>query len=125
MRPVAGRLPGLSQRMIRIDNIWLALGASDLRKGMDSLLGHVVQHCAGGAAKHSAYVFANRGATRLKVLVYDGAGLWLCTRRLQSGRFVWPQQDSGILRLSSEQVAWLVAGAPWQHIAAPQAITQV
>jgi transposase len=127
MRPVAGSLPGMSQNqsMIRIDSIWLALGASDLRKGMDSLLGHVVQHCAGGAAKHSAYVFANRGATRLKVLIYDGAGLWLCTRRLQSGRFVWPHEDSGVMHLSSEQIAWLVAGAPWQHIAAPTAITQV
>jgi transposase len=111
--------------MIRIDSIWLALGASDLRAGMDTLLARVVHSFAGGAAKHSAYVFANRGATRLKVLVYDGAGLWLCTRRLQSGRFVWPQQDSGVMRLSSEQVAWLVAGAPWQHIAAPTAITQV
>lgn len=127
MRPVAGSLPGMSQNqsMIRIDSIWLALGASDLRKGMDSLLGHVVQHCAGGAVKHSAYVFANRGATRLKVLVYDGAGLWLCSRRLQSGRFVWPHEDSGIMPLSSEQIAWLVAGAPWQHVAAPAAITQV
>jgi transposase len=114
-----------NQSMIRIDSIWLALGASDLRKGMDSLLGHVVQHCAGGAAKHSAYVFANRGATRLKVLIYDGAGLWLCTRRLQSGRFVWPHEDSGVMHLSSEQIAWLVAGAPWQHVAAPTAITQV
>jgi transposase len=111
--------------MIRIDSIWLALGASDLRAGMDTLLARVVHHCAGGAAKHHAYVFANKGATRLKILVYDGAGLWLCTRRLQSGRFVWPQQDSGIMRLSSEQIAWLVAGAPWQHIAAPQAITRV
>jgi transposase len=111
--------------MIRIDSIWLALGASDLRAGMDTLLARVVHSFAGGAAKHHAYVFANKGATRLKILVYDGAGLWLCTRRLQSGRFVWPHQDSGIMRLSSEQIAWLVAGAPWQHIAAPQAITQV
>jgi transposase len=114
-----------NQSMIRIDSIWLALGASDLRKGMDSLLGHVVQHCAGGAAKHSAYVFANRGATRLKVLVYDGAGLWLCTRRLQSGRFVWPRDEASSLHITAEQLAWLVAGAPWQHVAAPVAITTV
>jgi transposase len=111
--------------MIRIDNIWLALGASDLRKGMDSLLGQVVQHCTGGAAKHSAYIFANRSATRLKVLVYDGAGLWLCSRRLQSGRFVWPQGEAGSLPMTAEQLSWLVVGAPWQHVAAPHAITQV
>lgn len=79
--------------MIRIDTIWLALGGSDLRAGMDTLLARVVREIEGGARIHSAYVFANRGATRLKVLVYDGAGLWLCNRRLQQGRFIWPSGD--------------------------------
>lgn len=68
--------------MIRIDFIWLTLGASDLRGGIDKLLALVV------------HVFANRRADRLKVLVFDGVGMWLCTRRLQSGSFVWPRQDS-------------------------------
>ncbi len=111
--------------MVRIDSIWLALGASDLRKGMDSLLGYVVEHCAGGAVKHGAYIFANKGATRLKILVYDGAGLWLCSRRLQSGRFVWPRDETGSLHITAEQLGWLVAGAPWQHVAAPMRITVV
>ncbi len=71
--------------MIRIDTIWLALGASDLRGGIDRLLAMVVHGFALGAQAHHAYVFANRRADRLKVLVYDGAGLWLCTRRLQAG----------------------------------------
>jgi transposase len=141
MRPVAERVLGVTppmnqamnhamnqataQPLLRIDAVWLAVGVSDLRRGMDSLLGHVVQHCAGGAAKHSAYVFANRGATRLKILLYDGAGLWLCSRRLQSGRFVWPQAGSGSVDVSPEQLAWLVTGAPWQHVAAGAAITRV
>jgi transposase len=111
--------------MIRIDAIWLALGSSDLRQGMDSLLSRVVHGFAGGAAKHSAYVFANKGRSRLKILVYDGAGLWLCTRRLQTGRFVWPHDEAGALYISSEQMHWLVSGAPWQHHGATQAITVV
>lgn len=111
--------------MIRVDTVWLALGASDLRRGMDSLLGYVVEHFAGGAAKHSAYLFANKGATRLKVLVYDGAGLWLCSRRLQTGRIVWPPGETGTLHISQEQLDWLTCGAPWQHVAAPAAITRV
>jgi transposase len=111
--------------MIRIDAVYLALGACDLRCGMDSLLGHVVHHFAGGAAKHSAYVFANKGANRLKILVYDGAGLWLCTRRLQTGRFFWPRCEAGTLHISQEQLDWLTSGAPWQHVAAPQAISRV
>ena len=113
--------------MIRIDAIWLALGVSDLRAGMDTLLARVVREMQGGARIHTAYVFANRGATRLKVLVYDGAGLWLCTRRLQQGRFIWPQSEVGAaaVTITQAQWDWLMAGAPWQHLGAQQSITVV
>ena len=112
--------------MIRIDFIWLALSASDLRGGIDKLLA-VVRGFALGAQAHYAYVFANRRADRLKVLVSGGAGLWLCTRRLQAGSFCWPRQDAGLgaLELTREQFDWLVAGLPWQRLSAqaPQPIT--
>ena len=113
--------------MIRIDAIWLALGASDLRGGIDTLLGQVVRGFALGAQAHHAYIFANRRADRLKVLVYDGTGMWLCTRRLQAGSFAWPRQDRGSLALTREQFDWLVAGLPWQRLGArePQSITVV
>jgi transposase len=113
--------------MIRIDVIWLALGASDLRGGIDKLLALVVNGFARGAQAHHAYVFANRRADRLKVLVYDGAGMWLCTRRLQAGSFIWPRDSSGSMNLSRDQFDWLVAGMPWQRLSAPhpQSITAV
>ena len=113
--------------MIRIQTIWLALGASDLRGGIDKLLAQVVRGFALGAQAHHAYVFANRRADRLKVLVYDGAGMWLCTRRLQAGSFVWPRQDSGAISLTPEQFDWLVAGLPWQRLGAvaPPSITAI
>lgn len=113
--------------MIRVQTIWLALGASDLRGGIDKLLAQVVRGFALGAQAHHAYVFANRRADRLKVLVFDGVGMWLCTRRLQSGSFEWPRQDTGSLALSREQFDWLVAGLPWQRMSAPrtQSITVV
>lgn len=115
--------------MIRIDCIWLALGASDLRGGIDKLLAQVVHGFVLGAQAHHAYVFANRRADRLKVLVFDGVGMWLCTRRLQSGSFEWPDRDlgSGTVTLTREQFDWLVAGLPWQRLGAPpgRAITAV
>jgi transposase len=115
--------------MIRIDTLWLALGASDLRGGIDRLLAMVVHGFALGAQPHHAYVFANRRADRLKVLVYDGTGMWLCTRRLQAGSFAWPREESGSgsVQLSREQFDWLVAGLPWQRLSAPlpRAITAV
>ena len=55
-------------------------GASDLRGGIDKLLAQLVHGFALGAQAHHAYVLANRRADRLKVLVFDGVGLWLCTR---------------------------------------------
>ena len=78
--------------MIRIDAIWLALGASDLRGGIDSLLAQVLRGFGQGVQPHHAYIFANRRATRLKVLVLGGVGLWLCLRRLQAGSFAWPRE---------------------------------
>ena len=108
--------------MIRIEAIWLALGASDLRGGIDALLGLVVRGFALGAQAHHAYVFANRRVDRLKVLVYDGTGMWLCTRRLQAGSFDWPRErSSGAMVLTREQFDWLVVGLPWQRLSAVQA----
>jgi transposase len=106
--------------MMSIEGIWLALGASDLRGGIDILLAQVLRGFAGGAQAHHAYVFANRRADRLKVLIYDGVGMWLCTRRLRAGGFAWPREDSGALELTREQLDWLVAGLPWQRLSAPQ-----
>lgn len=107
--------------MMRIEMIWLALGASDLRGGIDALLGQVVRGFAQGAQVHHAYVFANRRADRLKVLVYDGVGMWLSTRRLQAGSFAWPREPGGSVKLTHQQFEWLVNGLPWQRIDAPSA----
>jgi transposase len=113
--------------VIRVEMIWLALGVSDLRGGIDVLLAQVLRGFAGGAQPHHAYIFANRRADRLKVLVYDGVGMWLCTRRLQAGGFAWPREGGGSLSLTREQFDWLVAGLPWQRIpsTAPAAITAI
>jgi transposase len=61
------------------------------------------------------------------VLVFDGVGMWLCTRRLQSGGFSCPHEDSGSVALTREQLDWLVADLPWQRLSAPpgHAITAV
>jgi transposase len=70
----------------------------------------------GAACPHHAYVFANRRANRMKVLVHDGIGVWLAARRLHQGKFVWPQDGSGTLSLRRAQLDALVLGLPWQRI---------
>ena len=67
--------------MIRIDQIWLATEPLDMRAGPDTALARVVQ-VFGSARPHCAYLFANKRANRMKVLIHDGLGIWLCARRL-------------------------------------------
>ena len=75
--------------MIRMDAVWLATQPLDMRSGFDSCLARVVQ-VFGAAHPHTAYLFANQRANRMKVLVHDGIGFWLAARRLHQGHFVWP-----------------------------------
>ncbi len=102
--------------MIRIDAIWLAVDALDMRAGTDTALARVIK-VFGAAQPHHAYLFANRRANRMKVLVHDGIGVWLAARRLNQGHFVWPQPGLNTQHaLTSEQLAGLVLGLPWQRI---------
>ena len=102
--------------MIRIDSIWLATVPLDMRAGMDAVLTRVV-NVFGEARPHTAYLFANRRTTRIKVLVHDGYGLWLCARRLQRGMFCWTDASQGeIAPLSKAQLQALLIGLPWQRI---------
>ena len=103
--------------MIRIDVIWLATEAIDMRAGADTILARVVK-VFGAARPHHAYLFANKNSTRLKVLVYDGFGIWLAIRRLNKGRFIWSDGQAAIaVGLNPEQLRALVTGLPWQTLA--------
>ena len=93
--------------MIRIDSIWLATEPIDMRVGMDTALARVVK-VFGAARPHHAYLFANKRSTRIKVLVYDGFGIWLASRRLNKGRFVWGNGETDTVGLNSEQLRALV-----------------
>jgi len=75
--------------VIRVEAVWLAVEPLDMRSGSEAALARVV-HVFGSARPHHAYLFANRRANRMKVLVHDGIGVWLAARRLNQGKFVWP-----------------------------------
>ena len=70
--------------------MWLAVEPLDMRAGTEAALARVV-HVFGAARPHHAYLFANRRANRIKVLVHDGIGIWLAARRLHQGKFVLGQ----------------------------------
>jgi len=108
--------------VIRIDAIWLSVEPMDMRAGTEAALGRVVK-VFGEARPHHAYLFANRRANRMKVLVHDGIGVWLAARRLNSGKFVWPRNAAPTLTLTREQLEALVLGLPWQRIGEAGVIT--
>ena len=108
--------------MIRIDSIWLATESLDMRAGTDTALARVVA-VFGAAQPHCAYLFANKRANRVKVLVCDGFGIWLAARRLHQGRFVWTALRSGdAMAIDARQLQALVVGLPWQYAAANHVI---
>ena len=99
--------------VIRIDAVWLAVEPLDMRAGTETALARVVR-VFGEARAHHAYLFANRRSNRVKVLVHDGIGIWLCARRLHRGRFFWAGADAGPrMTISHEQLQALLLGLPW------------
>ena len=112
--------------MIRLECVWLAIEPMDMRAGTESALARVV-HVFGAARPHYAYLFANRRANRMKVLVHDGIGVWLAARRLIRGKFVGPHdlhsRAAPTLTLTREQLDALVLGLPWQRIGEAGVIT--
>lgn len=110
--------------MIRIDAAWLATAPLDMRAGTDTALARVVT-VFGAAHPHHAYLFANRRANRIKVLVHDGIGIWLAARRLHQGKFVWPAPGSANVALEHAQLNALVLGLPWQRVGDAGIITML
>ena len=110
--------------MIRVDALWLATEPLDMRAGTETALARVVS-VFGAARPHHAYLFANRRANRMKVLVHDGIGVWLAARRLNSGKFIWSRDAAGTASLSRAQFDGLVLGLPWQRLGDGGVITVV
>jgi transposase len=110
--------------MIRIDAAWLATAPLDMRAGTDSALARVVS-VFGAAHPHHAYLFANKRANRIKVLVHDGIGIWLAARRLHQGKFIWSAPGSANVGLAHAQLDALVLGLPWSRIGEGGIITVV
>ncbi len=112
--------------MIRIDAMWLSTEPMDMRAGADRLISQVVK-VFGAAQAHHGYLFANAHGTRMKLVVHDGFGVWCATRRLNQGRFVWPDADAPLQppTLTRAQFEALIVGLPWQRLAHMQVITRV
>ena len=92
--------------------IYLAPGATDMRKGFDGLYGLARDRLLCDPLSGHLFLFANARCNRLKVLYGDGSGLWVCAKRLEKGRFHWPEAPAGEAKvaLRHEELALLLGG---------------
>ena len=91
--------------------IYLCLDSVDMRKGFDGLYGLVRDHLGQDPQSGHLFLFTNRSRTRLKALVWDGSGLWVCAKRLEGGRFGWPATSGArSVTMRPEELAMLVNG---------------
>ena len=98
-----------------------AIEPADFRRGIDGLARLCKDVLRHDPFRGWVFVFRNRSATALKVLVYDGQGFWLCHKRLSSGRFRWwPRCSAASKTLAAHQLQVLLsAGNPEATQAAP------
>ena len=94
----------------RATRIYIAVETIDMRKGFEGLHGLVRDHLGQDPLSGHLFLFTNRTKTRLKALVWDGSGLWVCAKRLEKGRFRWPEADARSVTMRSEELAMLVNG---------------
>jgi len=95
--------------------IWIAAGVTDLRRGFTGLSGMVQTKLEQDPFSGHVFVFRGRRGHLIKVLWWDGDGLCLFAKRLERGRFVWPQASSGTVSLSRAQLSMLLEGIDWRR----------
>ena len=95
--------------------VWLAAGVTDMRKGMDGLAALVQTALTENPFSGHVFVFRGRRGDLVKLLWWSGDGMNLFAKRLERGRFVWPQAMSGTVSLSAAQVSMLLEGIDWRR----------
>jgi len=104
--------------MIRPEQVFLIVEPVDMRWGIERLSQQVQGMLNRSPCDGTAYGFTNRTRTRLKLLIWDGTGVWLCQRRLHRGHFHWPKLGDDRFVMSAEQWQWLITGVDWQRLCA-------
>lgn len=98
--------------------IFVALNPVDMRAGFNTLYSYVQTILAQDPLSGHLFCFTNRTHNRVKLLFWDGSGLWLCAKRLERGTFGWPSGEGESLSLRPEQLQLLlhgIEGTPRRH----------
>jgi transposase len=95
--------------------IWLAAGMTDMRRGFDGLAAIAQERLAADPFSGHVFVFRGRRGDLVKLLWWDGDGLCLFAKRLERGRFIWPNATEGSIHLSKAQLSMLLEGIDWRR----------
>lgn len=93
--------------------IYLGVDPCDLRKSFNGLYGQVVNVLKEDPLDGALFVFTNKRYNRIKILYWDGSGLWVMCKRLEKGGFSWPRglnEGDGKLHLSNDALGMLLSG---------------
>ncbi len=96
--------------------IWLAAGVTDMRSGFNGLAAKVETALAADPFSGHVFIFRGKRGDLLKILWWSGDGLFLLAKRLERGRFLWPQATEGAVSLTPAQLSMLLEGIDWRHV---------
>jgi transposase len=94
--------------------VFVALEPVDMRKSFNGLYARVQTVLQEDPLSGHLFVFTNRLRNRLKILFWDGSGLWVCAKRLEKGTFGWPKGEGATRRLRGEELNLLLHGLEGQ-----------
>jgi transposase len=95
--------------------IWIALGHTDMRRGMRGLALQVQESLKRDPHQGDLYIFRGRSGSLVKILWHDDFGMSLYAKRLEKGRFVWPSAKDGTVPISASALACLLEGIDWRN----------
>jgi len=95
--------------------IWIAAGVTDLRRGFHGLSALVQTKLEKSPMSGQVFIFRGRRGDLVKLIWFDGDGLCLFCKRLERGKFVWPQASEGVVSLTRAQLSMLLEGIDWRR----------
>jgi transposase len=95
--------------------VWIAMGHTDMRRGMQGLALMVQQGLKRDPHGGDLFVFRGRVGSLVKIIWHDGLGMSLYAKRLEKGRFIWPSAKDGVVLLTASQLACLLDGIDWRN----------
>lgn len=95
--------------------VWIAAGITDMRKGMNGLAAIAQTALDERPFSGDVFVFRGKRGDLVKLLWWSGDGMNLYAKRLERGRFVWPQAANGAVHLTAAQLSMLLEGIDWRR----------